>query len=57
MAGSGHVTRKRWNVPSERSEPNHEVQRNLNTKNNVRNEQDERHQNGDLPSHNVHDTY
>ena len=56
MAGSGQVTRKGWNVSAERPEPNPEVQRNLNAKNNPRKEQDEGHQNGDLSSHNVHDT-
>ena len=55
LAGSGRVTRKGWDVPAERPEMNAEVQRNLNTRNNPRNEQDEGHQNGDLPSHNVHD--
>ena len=55
MAGPGPVTRKGWNVPAERPEPNPEVQRNLNAKNNLRNEQDVGHQIGDLPSHNVHD--
>ena len=34
MAGSGHGTRKGWDVPSERPELNSEVQRNLNAKNN-----------------------
>ena len=56
MAGSGHVTKKGWNVPAERPEPYPEVQRNLNTKSNLRNEQDEGNQNGDLPRHNVHDS-
>ena len=56
LAGSGHVTRKGWNVPAERPEPNPEVERNLNAKNNPRNEQDNGYQNGDLSSHNVHDT-
>ena len=54
MAGSGHVTRKRWNVPAERLEPNPEVQRNPIMRNNLGNEQHEGHQNGDLPSQNVH---
>ena len=56
VAGSGHVTKKGWNVPAERPEINPEVKRNLNAKNNPRNEQDDGHQNGDLPSHNVSDT-
>ena len=38
MAGSGHVTRKGWNVAAERPEPNPEVQRNLNARNNLGNE-------------------
>ena len=42
-------------VSAERPEINPEEQRNLNARNNLRNEQDEGHQNGDLPSHNVHD--
>ena len=32
LTGSGHVTRKGWNVPTERPEPNPEVKRNLNAK-------------------------
>ena len=55
LAGSGSVTRKRWDVSAERPEINPEVLRNPNVRNNPRNEQDEGHQNGDLPSHNVHD--
>ena len=56
LAGSGRATRKGWDVPTERPEINSEVQRNLNAKNNLRNEQDESHQSGDFPSHNVHVT-
>ena len=41
MAGSGHGTRKGWDIPSERPELISEVQRNLNAKNNLRNEPDE----------------
>ena len=55
MAGSGRVTRKGWGVPAERRETNPELHRNLNARNNLRNEKDDGHQNGDLPSHNVHD--
>ena len=55
LAGSGRVTRKGWDAPVERPETNPEVQRNLNVRNNSRNEQDEGHQNGDFPSYNVHD--
>ena len=55
MAGSGHGTRKGWDVPSERPELTSEVQRNLNAKNNLRNEQDENQLNNDYPDLNVHD--
>ena len=55
MAGSGHGTGKGWDVPSERPELNSEVQRNLNAKNNSRNEQDENQLNNDYPDLNVHD--
>ena len=54
MAGSGHGTRKEWDVPSERPELNPEVQRNLNAKNNLRNEQDGNQLNNDFPELNVH---
>ena len=56
MAGSGHGTRKGWDVPSERPEINSEVQRNLNAKSNLRNEQDENQLNNDYPDLNVHDS-
>ena len=55
MAGSGHGTRKGWNVPSERPELNSEVQRHLNAKNNLRNEQDGNQSDNDFPGLNVHD--
>ena len=55
MAGSGHETRKGWDVPPERPELNSEVQRNLNTKNNSRNGRYENQSNGDYPELNVHD--
>ena len=55
MAGSGHGTRKGWDVPSERPELISELQRNLNAKNNLRNEQDENQLNNDYPDLNVHD--
>ena len=55
MAGPGHGTRKGWDVPSERPELNPEVQRNLNAKNNLRNEQHENQLNDDYPDLNVHD--
>ena len=56
MAGSGHGTRKGWDVPSERPELNSEVQRNLKTKNNLRNEQDGNQSDNGFPGLNVHDT-
>ena len=55
MAGSGHGTRKGWDIPSERPELNSEVQRNLNSKSSLRNEQDENQLNNDYPDLNVHD--
>ena len=55
MGGSGHGTRKGWDIPSERPELIPEVQRNLNAKNNLRNEQDENQLNNDYPELNVHD--
>ena len=55
MAGSGHGTRKAWDVPSERPEPNSEVQQNLNVKNNSRNEQDGNQPDNGFPRLNVHD--
>ena len=55
MAGLGHGTRKGWAVTSERPESISEVQRNLNAKNNLRNEQDENQLNNDFPELNVHD--
>ena len=51
------MTRKGWDVSAERPEINPEVPRNLNARNNLRNEQDEDHQSGDFPSHNVHDNW
>ena len=55
MAGPGHGTRKGWDVPSERPELNPEVQRNLNAKSNLRNEQHENQLNDDYPDLNVYD--
>ena len=49
MVGSGHGTRKGWDVPAERPELIAEVQRKLNAKNNLRNEQDENQLNNDFP--------
>ena len=56
MAGSGHGTRKGWDVPAERPELISEVQRKLNAKNNLRDEQDENQLNNDFPELNVHDS-
>ena len=57
MAGSGHRTRKGWDVPSERPEPIFEIQRNTNAKSNFKNGQDEDHLINDFPNQNVHDSY
>ena len=54
MSGSGHGTRKGWDVPSERPELISEAQRNLNA-NKLRNEQEENQSNNDYPDLNVHD--
>ena len=56
LAGLGHGTKKGWGVLSERPELNSEVQRNLNAKNNLRNEQNENQLNNDFPELNVHDS-
>ena len=55
MAGSGPGTRKGWDVPSERPELIPGVQRNLNAKNSLRNEQDENQLNNGYSVENVHD--
>ena len=55
MAGSGHGTRKGWDVPSERPELNSEVQRNLNAKNGLREGQDESLPNDEYPDLIGHD--
>ena len=55
MAGSGPRTRKGWDVPSETPELIPEVQRNLNAKNSLRNEQDENQLNNGYSVENVHD--
>ena len=57
MAGSGHGTRKGWDVPSERPELNSEFQRNLNAKNCLRNEQEENLISNEYPELNVHDSW
>ena len=55
MASPGHGTRKGWDVSAERPELNSEVQRNLNAKSSLRNEQYENQLNDDYPDLNVHD--
>ena len=55
MAEPGHRIRKGWDVPAERPELNSEVQRNLNAKSSLRNEQYVNQLNGDYPDLNVHD--
>ena len=55
MAEPGRRTKKGWDVPAERPEPNSEVQRNLNAKSSLRNEQYVNQLNGDYPDVNVHD--
>ena len=55
MAGSGHGTRKGWDVPSERPELNSEVQRNLNAKNGLREGQGENLPNDEYPDLIGHD--
>ena len=57
MVEPGHRIRKGWDVPAERPEPNSEVQRNLNAKSSLRNEQYVNQLNGDYPDLNVHDSY
>ena len=56
MAGSGHGTRKGWDVPSERPELNSEVQRNLNAKNGLREGQGENLPNDEYPDLIGHDS-
>ena len=55
MAKPGHGTRKGWDVPAERPELNSEVQRDLNAKISLRNEQYENQLNDDYPELNAHD--
>ena len=55
MAVMGRMTKRGWDVPAEGSEINAEVQRSLNVKSNLRNEQDESHQLSDFTNCNVHD--
>ena len=55
MARPGHGTRKRWDALTERPELNSEVQRKLNAKSSLRNEQYENQLNDDYPELNAHD--
>ena len=55
MAGSGHVTKKGWNVPAERLETNSEVLQNVGTRDNLRSEHVQNRHNGDQSNHNVYD--
>ena len=54
-AGSGQLTKKAWNVPSERPEANSEVPLNPGMRNNMRNEQDHDCQYDEQFSHIAHD--
>ena len=54
MAGSGHTTRKGWNVLAEEPEANSEVLRNVGTRDTTRSEHI---QNDDQPNHNAYDTH
>ena len=55
MAGSGHMTKKGWNVPAERPEANSEVPRNENARNNSKGEQVHGYHNNDQPDYNAYD--
>ena len=55
MAGSGHVTRRGWNVPAERPETNSENLRNVGTRDNSRSEHVQNCQNDDQSNHNAYD--
>ena len=55
MARSGDGTKKGWDVPVERPELPSEVQRNLNAKNSLRNEQNGNQSDNDFLGLNVHD--
>ena len=54
-AGSGHLTKNAWDVPSERPEVNSEVPRNSGMRNNLRSEQGKHRYNDEQPSHIAHD--
>ena len=57
MAGSGHVTRRGWNVSDEGPETNSEVLRDVGTRENSRCEQVQNCQNDDQSNHNAYDTH
>ena len=54
MAGSGHVTRKGWNVPAEGSETSSEVLQNVGTRDNSKSEHVQNRQNDDQLNHNAY---
>ena len=55
MAGPGHLTRKGWDVLTERPETNPEVLRNVGTRDNSRSEHVQNRKNDDQPNHNAYD--
>ena len=55
MAGSGHVTRKGWNVPAERPETNSEVLRNVGARDSSRSEHVQNRQNDGHSDHKAYD--
>ena len=55
MAGSGHMTKKGWNVPAEKLEANSEVPRNENARNNSKGEHVHGHHYNDQPDYNAYD--
>ena len=56
MAGSGHMTRRGWDVPTERRETNSEVLRNVGTRDNSRSEHVQNRQNDDQTYHTAYDS-
>ena len=55
MADSGHMTRKRWDVPTERPETNSAVLRNVGTRDSSKNEHVQNRQNDDQTYHAAYD--
>ena len=55
-AGSGHTTRKGWNVPAERPDTNSEALRNASTRDNSRSKQIPNCQNDDRPAQVAYDS-